>query len=239
MVSKAFGYKRHFTEKGEDVLNNVSWGKFDVIIKNMDGGIVFEQRDVEFPSFYSQQAVNIITSKYFRGVMNGKNRENSYRQLISRVVNTNVKWGSSQGYFETDEEMEIFKQELTYILVYQKGYFNSPVWFNMGFPGREQTASACFINSISDTLTSIMETTSLESRIFQRGSGSGINMSPLRSRFETLSTGGTSSGVLSFMKVLDINAGVTKSGGSTRRAAKMVMLDIDHPEIVDFVNRHC
>lgn len=236
MVNKSVKFERHFSKEGEDVLDNVQWKPFDAVIKDEKGQSVFEQLDVDFPEFYSQQSVNIITSKYFRGVTGTKNRELSYRDLIVRVVNTNVTWAEEQGYFQSDEDKEIFKQELTHILVYQKAYFNSPVWFNMGFPGREQTASACFINSIEDTLPSITDTLGLESRIFQRGSGSGINMSTLRSRFEPLSTGGTSSGVLSFMKVLDINAGVTKSGGSTRRAAKMVILDVEHPEIIDFIN---
>jgi len=203
-------FKRCFTKENEDVLDGVRWKNFDVIIKDNKGNPVFEQKSVEFPKFYSQQAVNIITNKYFRGIIGTKNRETRYRDLISRVVNTNVSWGENQGYFKDENEKETYKQELTHILVYQKSYFNSPVWFNMGFPGREQAASACFINSIDDTLESIMETTALESRIFQQGSGSGLNMSSLRSRFEDLSTGGTSSGVLSFMKVLDINAGVTK-----------------------------
>ncbi|MCK5615493.1 adenosylcobalamin-dependent ribonucleoside-diphosphate reductase, partial [Candidatus Pacearchaeota archaeon] len=228
---------RHFTKKGESVFDKINWKKFDAVIKDhKTQKIVFEQKDVEFPEFYSQRAVNIIASKYFRGVLGTKNRECSYKQLIARVVDTNVVWGEDQGYFQTDEDKSAFRQELTHILVHQKAYFNSPVWFTMGFPGREQTASACFINLIDDTLESIMGVVSLESKIFQRGSGSGVNMSSLRSRFESLSTGGTSSGVLSFMKVLDINAGVTKSGGATRRAAKMVILDIEHPEIVDFIN---
>ena len=236
-MSNSVSILRRFSTKGINVIDEVVWKKFDAVIKDHSSAKpMFEQKDVEFPEFYSQRSVNIITSKYFRGILGTKNREQSYKELISRVVNTNVAWGKEQGYFQTDEDEDAFKQELTHILVYQKAYFNSPVWFNMGFPGREQTSSACFINSIEDTLESIMDTNALESKIFQRGSGSGLNMSSLRSKYEPLSTGGTSSGVLSFMKVLDINAGVTKSAGATRRAAKMVILNVDHPEIVDFIN---
>ena len=145
-------YKRYFTKEGENVLDNVSWKKFDVIIKDDKGNAFFEQTDVEFPDFYSQQAVNIITSKYFRGIIGTKNRETSYRQLIERVVNTNISWGEEQGYFNNEDEKESFKQELIYILVYQKAFFNSPVWFNMGYPGREQTSSACSALKFDDSV---------------------------------------------------------------------------------------
>jgi len=229
-------FKRRFTTDGVSPYDEIKWEKFDAVIKDFKTGeIVFEQKDVEFPLSYSQQAVNIITSKYFRGVIGTKKREKSYKQLIKRVVDTNVKWGEEQGYFVSEGSKQIFEDELTHILLNQKAYFNSPVWFNMGWEHREQTASACFIVSLEDNMDSILDFNKREGRIFKAGSGSGANFSTLRSKYETLSTGGYSSGAISFMKVADANAGSIKSGGATRRAAKMVILNSDHPEIVEFI----
>jgi len=229
-------FKRIFTKEDRHPYDDINWVNFDAVIKDYSTGEVkFEQKGVIFPDSYSQNAVNIIASKYFRGVPGTENRECDYRQLINRVVKTNVAWGKDQGYFISEDEEKIFSDELTYIIVHQMAYFNSPVWFNMGWSGRPQVSSACFINSVEDTMDSILDLIKTEGIIFKAGSGSGVNISPLRSRHEHLSTGGTSSGALSFMKVLDQNAGSIKSGGATRRAAKMVVMNIDHPEIMDFV----
>ena len=235
MEAKKIVYKRFFTKEGEHPYDGVEWEKFDAIIKDrVSGDMKYEQRGVEFPSFYSQGAVNIIASKYFKGIL-GKNRETSLKQLIDRVVNTNVSWGDKQSYFDTPEDKNIFSEELTYILLHQIAYFNSPVWFNMGFPGRAQQASACFVSKVEDSIESIFDLAKKEALIFKGGSGNGVNLSTLRSKYEQLSSGGTSSGLLSFMKMYDAVAGVIKSGGTTRRAARLVCLDIDHPEIIDFI----
>lgn len=229
-------FKRHFTKENSHPYDDVNWKEFDAVIKDFSTGEVkFEQKGVIFPDFYSQNAVNIIASKYFRGVMGTENRESDYRQLISRIVDTNVSWGEEQGYFADEQEKVVYSKELAYILLHQMAYFNSPVWFNMGFPGRPQTASACFINSTGDSMEEILDLVKTEGIVFKAGSGSGVNVSSLRSKYENLSTGGTSSGALSFMKVLDVNAGAIKSGGATRRAAKMVVMNVDHPEILDFI----
>jgi len=236
MAEKEIHFLRYFTKEGINPFDEVEWVKFDAIIKDSRSDkIAFEQKNVEFPSFFSQQSVNIITSKYFRGNEENENRETSFKQLIERVVNTNVNWAKEQGYFLSDKDQETYKAELEYILLHQKASFNSPVWFNIGFPGRAQTSSACFVLSVEDSLESILEFYGKEGRIFKSGSGSGANLSSLRGKDENLSTGGVSSGVLSFMKVADALAGSIKSGGATRRAAKMVLLNIDHPEIIDFI----
>ena len=236
MVEKEIRFLRHFTKEGVDSFDEVEWQKFDAIIKDSRSDkIAFEQKDVEFPSYFSQQSVNIVASKYFRGNAENENRETSFKQLITRVVETNVNWAKEQGYFTSDKDQEIYKEELKYILVHQKASFNSPVWFNMGFPGRAQTSSACFILSVEDSMESILDFYVKEGKIFKAGSGSGANLSNLRGKDEVLSTGGVSSGVLSFMRVADALAASIKSGGATRRAAKMVLLNIDHPEIIDFI----
>jgi ribonucleotide reductase alpha subunit len=235
-VYMGISFQRHFTTDKCLPFDAVNWKTFTASLKDYKTGkITFEQKDVEFPDFYSQNAINIIVSKYFRGILGTKNRETSYKQLISRVVDTNVSWAEKQQYFETEEDKNVFRDELTYILLHQYAYFNSPVWFNMGFEGREQTSSACFINSVEDNMHSILEFNKTEGLIFKAGSGSGVNISSLRSQYEPLSSGGYSSGALSFMKVSDANAGSIKSGGATRRAAKMVIMNVDHPEIVDFI----
>ena len=235
-VEKDTVFKRYYTKTNTHPYDQVSWKEFDAFIRDYETGETkFEQKGVLFPEFYSQNAVNIITSKYFRGIMGTDNRETSYKQLIDRVVNTNVAWGEEQGYFSDDNQKKVFADELTYILLHQMAYFNSPVWFNMGWKGRSQTASACFILGIEDSIESINECLSTESIVFKSGSGSGINFSALRSRFENLSAGGFSSGPLSFMKTFDTNAGQWKSGGSVRRAACMRMMNVEHPEIVDFI----
>src|SRR4029450_7558049 len=205
------------------------------IIGNEKGQVVFEQRDVEMPRFWSQQATNIVVSKYFRGQMGTPERERSAKQLIGRVVQTITEWAGRQHYFRTDTDLQAFSDELKHLLVYQKGAFNSPVWFNCGFEAAPQ-CSACFINSVSDTMDSILTLARTEGMLFKFGSGTGSNLSQIRSSRELLAGGGTASGPVSFMKGYDAFAGVIKSGGKTRRAAKMVILNADHPDIVEFIN---
>ena len=205
------------------------------MIANERGEMVFEQRDVEIPRFWSQQATNIVVSKYFRGQIGTSERERSVRQLIGRVVNTITEWARRQKYFASDEDLQAFSDDLKHLLVYQKAAFNSPVWFNCGFEAAPQ-CSACFINSVQDTMDSILSLARTEGMLFKFGSGTGTNLSPIRSSKELLAGGGTASGPVSFMKGYDAFAGVIKSGGKTRRAAKMVILNADHPDIVDFIN---
>ncbi len=196
---------------------------------------MFEQRDVEIPKSWSQQATNIVVSKYFRGQIGTPERERSVKQLIGRVVSTITEWGRVHKYFATEEDLQAFSDDLKHILVYQKAAFNSPVWFNCGFEKAPQ-CSACFINSVQDTMDSILTLARTEGMLFKFGSGTGTNLSPIRSSKELLAGGGTASGPVSFMKGYDAFAGVIKSGGKTRRAAKMVILDADHPDIVEFIN---
>ena len=205
------------------------------LIGNERGELVFEQRDVEIPKFWSQQATNIVVSKYFRGQIGTPEREHSVKQLIGRVVNTITAWGKANKYFASDEDLQAFSDDLKHILVYQKAAFNSPVWFNCGFEKAPQ-CSACFINSVQDTMDSILTLARTEGMLFKFGSGTGTNLSPIRSSKELLAGGGTASGPVSFMKGYDAFAGVIKSGGKTRRAAKMVILNADHPDIVEFIN---
>jgi len=212
--NKGIIFKRHFTKENTHPFDEVEWNKKDAIVVSAEKKIVFEQKNVEFPTFYSQRAVDIIVSKYFKGKMGTSSRETSYKQLINRIVNTNVKWGEEQGYFSNEESKKIYSDELIYILLHQMVSFNSPVWFNMGFPGRPQTSSACFINKVEDDMDSILDWYKKEGTIFKMGSGSGINISKLRAKGESLSSGGTSSGALSFMKVADANASSIKSGGA-------------------------
>src|SRR5437870_5491039 len=226
--------ERFFTKPGIDVFDTCEWEMRTAIITNERGEVVFEQKDVEMPKFWSQMATNVVVSKYFRGHIGTEDRETSVRQLIGRVVRTMTQWGREGGYFATAEDGDAFRDELTHILLYQMASFNSPVWFNVGVETRPQ-CSACFINSVADTMDSILTLAKTEGMLFKYGSGTGSNLSNIRSSKETLAGGGTASGPVSFMKGYDSFAGVIKSGGKTRRAAKMVILNIDHPDVLDFI----
>ncbi|MCL4685607.1 vitamin B12-dependent ribonucleotide reductase [Myxococcota bacterium] len=226
---------RHFTRAGEDPFAGVEWELRSARIANERGETLFEQTDVEVPKSWSQLATNVVVSKYFRGHVGTPEREHSVKQLIGRVVGRLSEWGDAAGYFRTPADRQAFGDELTYVLVHQLASFNSPVWFNLGVPDTPQQASACFINSVDDTMESIMELARTEATLFKGGSGAGSNLSKIRSSRERLSGGGIASGPVSFMKGFDAFAGVIKSGGKTRRAAKMVMLDADHPDILDFI----
>ena len=199
-----------------------------------DGTVNFEQRGVEFPDFWSLNAVNIVTTKYFRGAVGTPQREWSLKQLVDRVVGVYLETGRKHGYFASDADAEIFEHELKYALIHQVFSFNSPVWFNVGTPSPQQV-SACFILAVDDTMDSILEWYKEEGLIFKGGSGAGVNLSRLRSSKELLSSGGTASGPVSFMRGADASAGTIKSGGATRRAAKMVVLDVDHPDVEEFI----
>src|SRR5499427_6406692 len=225
--------RRLFTIAGRDPFDEVEWEIRDAHIPGKNGP-AFEQKDVEFPKFWSQTATNIVAQKYFRGRMSSPERERSVKQMIGRVVDTVSAWGREGGYFATDEEAETFEAELKFILVNQLAAFNSPVWFNVGFEEKPQ-CSACFILSIDDSMEDILDWIRREGIIFRGGSGSGVNLSKLRSSKEQLSKGGYASGPVSFMRGADASAGTIKSGGKTRRAAKMVVLDVDHPDILEFV----
>src|SRR5438876_7738718 len=225
---------RFFTMPGIDVFDTCEWDLRTAMITNERGEVVFEQKDVEMPKFWSQMATNVVVSKYFRGHVGTEDRETSVRQLIGRVVRTMTQWGREGGYFATAEDGDAFRDELTHILLYQMASFNSPVWFNVGVETRPQ-CSACFINSVADTMDSILTLAKTEGMLFKYGSGTGSNLSNIRSSRELLAGGGTASGPVSFMRGYDSFAGVIKSGGKTRRAAKMVILNIDHPDVVDFI----
>src|SRR3954471_13169466 len=226
--------QRYFTKPGIAVFDTCEWEMRNAAITNERGKSVFEQKDVEVPSFWSQLATNVVVSKYFRGHVGTPEREHSVKQLIDRVVNTITAWAETQRYFATDEDLAAFKAELTHLLVHQKMAFNSPVWFNVGIEPRPQ-CSACFINSVQDTMDSILGLAKTEGMLFKYGSGTGSNLSNIRSSKELLAGGGTASGPVSFMRGYDSFAGVIKSGGKTRRAAKMVILNADHPDILDFI----
>src|SRR6478752_6088572 len=228
-------FSRFFTDPGVDPFDEVEWELRAALIGNERGEVVFEQRDVEIPRFWSQQATNIVVSKYFRGQIGTPEREYSVKQLIGRVVNTITGWARTHKYFASEEDVQAFSDDLKHILVYQKAAFNSPVWFNCGFEKAPQ-CSACFINSVQDTMDSILTLARTEGMLFKFGSGTGTNLSPIRSSKELLAGGGTASGPVSFMKGYDAFAGVIKSGGKTRRAAKMVILDAEYPDIVEFIN---
>jgi ribonucleoside-diphosphate reductase alpha chain len=232
---RAFQLGRFFTRAGVDPYSTVEWERRSAIISGEKGEVVFEQHDVEIPKSWSQLATNVVVSKYFRGPISTPQRESSVRQLIGRVVRTMRAWGEMQGYFTTPGEAETFADELTYLLLHQMAAFNSPVWFNVGVEPKPQ-CSACFILSIADTMDSILDWYRREGVIFKGGSGSGVNLSRIRSSKERLGGGGTASGPVSFMRAADASAGVIKSGGKTRRAAKMVVLNIDHPDIADFID---
>jgi ribonucleoside-diphosphate reductase alpha chain len=228
-------FSRYFTLPGVDPFDEVEWEIRSAVIGNEKGKVVFEQRDVEIPKFWSQQATNIVVSKYFRGQLGTPERERSVKQLIGRVVDTITGWARAQHYFASEDALMAFSHELKHLLVYQKAAFNSPVWFNCGFE-RAPQCSACFINSVQDTMDSILTLARTEGMLFKFGSGTGSNLSAIRSSKELLAGGGTASGPVSFMKGYDAFAGVIKSGGKTRRAAKMVILNAEHPDIKDFIN---
>ena len=254
--------RRLFTKPATSPYNDVEWELRTASITDSQGGIIFEQKDVEVPKDWSMTATNIVASKYLHGQVGTPERETGVRQLVARVAETIRDWGMKDGYFRTNEDATTFHDELVHLLIRQYAAFNSPVWFNVGCdriePNSDATnwhwnaatqqvefgvtgysrpqCSACFINSVKDSLDSILTLAKTEGMLFKWGSGTGTNLSPLRSSTECLSGGGTASGPLSFMKGFDAFAGVIKSGGKTRRAAKMVILNIDHPDIVDFVN---
>jgi ribonucleoside-diphosphate reductase alpha chain len=227
---------RHFTRPGEDPFDAVEWELRSAKISNEQGETVFEQTDVEVPKSWSQLATNVVVSKYFRGHVGTPERERSVKQLVSRVVGRLVEWGEKSGYFASRQDRDAFSDELTHILVTQRMAFNSPVWFNLGVKDTPQQASACFINSVDDTMASIMDLAKTEAMLFKGGSGTGSNLSRIRSSREKLAGGGVASGPVSFMKGFDAFAGVIKSGGKTRRAAKMVILNVDHPDVMDFIH---
>ncbi len=226
--------QRRFTRPGESPFEQVQWERRTAAITNERGEAVFAQTDVEVPRSWSQTATNIVAQKYFRGALGTPERENSVRQLIGRVAGTIARWGREGGYFRGETDAQAFEDELTYLLLHQMMSFNSPVWFNLGIEPHPQV-SACFINSVQDSMASILELAKTEGMLFKYGSGSGSNLSSIRSSKEALAGGGTASGPVSFMRGYDAFAGVIKSGGKTRRAAKMVILNADHPDIFDFI----
>ena len=233
--TRGLTFERRWTTPGIHPYDEITWEYRTAGIANESGKSVFEQKDVEVPEFWSQLATNVVVSKYFRGHLGTPERETSVRQLIDRVVNTIAAWAETQHYFATDADLATFKAELTHLLVHQKMSFNSPVWFNVGIEQQPQ-CSACFINSVDDTMSSIMDLAKTEAMLFKFGSGAGSNLSTIRSSREKMAGGGTASGPVSFMKGYDAFAGVVKSGGKTRRAAKMVILDAGHPDVVEFID---
>ena len=228
-------YARVFAREGVDPFDEIEWDTRSAVIGNEKGALVFEQRDVEVPKFWSQQATNIVVSKYFRGTLGTPGRERSVKQLVGRVVDTITGWARKQRYFASEDDLLAFSDDLKHLLVYQKAAFNSPVWFNVGIEPHPQ-CSACFINAVQDTMDSILGLAKTEGMLFKYGSGTGSNLSAIRSSKELLAGGGTASGPVSFMKGFDAFAGVIKSGGKTRRAAKMVILNAEHPDIAEFIN---
>src|SRR5499427_4217415 len=256
------GFRRLFTKPGVSPYDEIEWELRTAQITDAHGGVIFEQKDVEVPKDWSMTATNIVASKYLHGKIGTPERETGVRQLVSRVAETIRDWGHAQGYFKTADDAATFHDELAHILLRQYAAFNSPVWFNVGcdriepnsdgqnwhWNGEKQQVefgvtgykkpqcSACFINSVKDSLDSILTLAKTEGMLFKWGSGTGTNLSPLRGSTEELSGGGSASGPLSFMKGFDAFAGVIKSGGKTRRAAKMVILNIDHPDIEDFID---
>ncbi len=236
VIREGLTFTRYFTTEGVHPFDEVEWETRDSVIPNYkEGGNAFEQRDVEFPVSWSQNATNIVAQKYFRGPLNTPQRESSVRQLIGRVVDTITGWGRKNGYFASDHDAMVFADELAHLLVHQKAAFNSPVWFNVGVPDTPQQCSACFILAVDDHMSSILNWYVEEGTIFKGGSGSGINLSRIRSSKEPLAGGGTASGPVSFMRGADASAGTIKSGGKTRRAAKMVILNVDHPDVREFI----
>jgi ribonucleoside-diphosphate reductase alpha chain len=236
VIREGLTFTRFFTKDGTHPFDQIDWETRDAVIPNYkEGGNAFEQRDVEFPRSWSQNATNIVAQKYFRGTLGTPQRETSVRQLIARVVDTITGWGRKNAYFATESDAQVFAEELTHLLVNQRAAFNSPVWFNVGVADTPQQCSACFILAVDDHMSSILNWYVEEGTIFKGGSGSGINLSRLRSSKEGLAGGGTASGPVSFMRGADASAGTIKSGGKTRRAAKMVILDVDHPDVRDFI----
>ena len=236
VIREGLTFSRYFTTEGRHPFDDVEWETRDAVIPNFkEGGNAFEQRDVEFPVSWSQNATNIVAQKYFRGTLGTPQRESSVRQLAGRVVDTIRGWGERNGYFASAHDAQVFAEELTHLIVTQKAAFNSPVWFNVGVPDTPQQCSACFILAVEDHMSSILNWYVEEGTIFKGGSGSGINLSRIRSSKESLAGGGTASGPVSFMRGADSSAGTIKSGGKTRRAAKMVILNADHPDIRDFI----
>jgi ribonucleoside-diphosphate reductase alpha chain len=232
-TGQGLSMRRFFTTSGVHPFDAVEWELRDARIGHADK-VSFEQRDVEFPKSWSQNATNIVAQKYFRGQLGSPAREQSVKQMIGRVANTIATWGRDGGYFASDDDSAVFEDELTHILLHQMAAFNSPVWFNVGFEEHPQ-CSACFILSVEDNIESILDWNTKEGKIFRGGSGSGINLSKIRGSMEPLAKGGTASGPVSFMRGADAWAGTIKSGGKTRRAAKMVVLDVDHPDIREFI----
>ncbi len=233
-ASKGLKIPRRWTRPTVHPYDEIAWEMRSATISNEKGEVVFEQQDVEVPGFWTQLATNVVVSKYFRGALGTPARERSVKQLIGRVANTVTDWGMHDGYFASEDDAETFRAELTYLLVNQYAAFNSPVWFNVGIEKKPQ-CSACFILSVDDTMESILEWYRNEGMIFKYGSGSGLNVSGIRSSRERLAGGGTASGPVSFMRAADASAGVIKSGGKTRRAAKMVVLNADHPDVKPFI----
>jgi len=233
--TKGLTIERIYTSAGVHPYDTVKWERRDVVQTNWKSGeVIFEQKSVEYPDFWSVNASTIVTTKYFRGAMGAENRERSLKQVIDRVVLTYTKAGKANGYFATEADAEIFEHELTHMLMHQIFSYNSPVWFNVGTAAPQQV-SACFILSVDDTMDSILNWYREEGFIFKGGSGAGLNLSRIRSSKELLKSGGTASGPVSFMRGADASAGTIKSGGATRRAAKMVVLDVDHPDIEEFI----
>ncbi len=236
MAAPGLSINRYYTHKGQDVWASVVWTRRSAVITGDKGDEVFRQDDIEVPESWSQLATNVVASKYFRGHLGTPTRESSVRALITRVAHTITEWGHTGRYFATDSDRAAFRDELTYLLLHQMAAFNSPVWFNVGLPDQpEPQCSACFINSVQDTMESILTLAKTEGMLFKYGSGTGTNLSSLRSSVESLQGGGTASGPVSFMRGYDAFAGVIKSGGKTRRAAKMVILNADHPDIKRFI----
>jgi ribonucleoside-diphosphate reductase alpha chain len=233
--ARGLRFERTFTPPGSHAYDLVEWDRRTAAITSEKGAVIFEQKDVEVPRSWSQLATNVVAQKYFRGHLGGPDRERSVKQLIDRVVDTLGRWGREGGYFASEEDASNWEEDLRWLLVTQHASFNSPVWFNIGVPGRAQQASACFINSVQDTMESILELAKTEGMLFKFGSGTGTNLSVLRSSREHLAGGGTASGPVSFMRGYDSFAGSIKSGGTTRRAAKMVILNADHPDILEFI----
>ncbi|HEY7618301.1 MAG TPA: vitamin B12-dependent ribonucleotide reductase, partial [Solirubrobacteraceae bacterium] len=236
-ATQALSIRRRFTTPGVHPFDTVEWELRDARIGHGDK-VAFEQADVEFPTTWSQNATNIVAQKYFRGQLDTPARERSVKQMIGRVAGTIADWGRARGYFATAEDGDAFEAELTYVLLHQMAAFNSPVWFNCGWHPEDSPKnqmSACFILSVEDSMESILDWNTKEGLIFRGGSGSGINLSKIRGSMEPLSKGGTASGPVSFMRGADAWAGSIKSGGGTRRAAKMVVLDVDHPDIREFI----
>ena len=230
------GIRRHFTTPGIDPYDEIDWEvRTSRLVDHRDGSVAFQQDDVEVPADWSLNATNILAQKYFRGPLDGPDRESSLRQVADRVAGTIADWGRRDGYFADVDEAEAFAAELRYLVVTQRAAFNSPVWFNIGVPGVPQQASACFILSVEDQMSSILNWYVEEGTIFKGGSGAGVNLSVIRSSREALRGGGQASGPVSFMRGADASAGTIKSGGKTRRAAKMVILDVDHPDVQEFI----